>query len=218
MLLNRISTRTSVAVTVLAVAVLGLLLAAVAGRIYRDHALEVNRAALSRVVRGEVSRIERELTRQTELIAQFVAAQLPAEGLPDAPQLPDATAATPVLITLYGADRRPVAARKFSSVAPEGARCAPQAPSAAGPSSRYCEHAGRLYYAVDVPLARPAAASLQAVYDAAAAFAASEPALALPLRIVGPDGRALYESPAWPVNGAAKDAFFATHVLAVPGQ
>ncbi|HEX7044033.1 MAG TPA: EAL domain-containing protein, partial [Burkholderiales bacterium] len=47
---------------------------------------------------------------------------------------------------------------------------------------------------------------------------ASEPALALPLRIVGPDGRALYESPAWPVNGAAKDAFFATHVLAVPGQ
>ncbi|HEX7043239.1 MAG TPA: hypothetical protein VF203_01360, partial [Burkholderiales bacterium] len=218
MLLNRISTRASVAVTVLAVAVLGLLLAAVAGRIYRDHALEVNRAALSRVVRGEVSRIERELMRYTELIAQFVAAPLPAASLPDAPHLPDGTGAALVIATLYGADGRPVAARRFSPDAPDGPLCDPPVPATLAPGGRYCEHAGRLYYAVDVPLARPAAASLQAVYDAAAAFAASEPALALPLRIVGPDGRALYESPAWPVNGAAKDAFFATHVLAVPGQ
>src|SRR5690606_15676930 len=133
MLLNRISTRASVAVTVLAVAVLGLILAAVAGRIYRDHALEVNRAALSRVVHGEVGRTERELMRHTELIAQFAAAPLPATGFPGAPYLPDGSGAALVFVTLYGADGRPVAARKFSPAAADEPFCSPPVPATLDP-------------------------------------------------------------------------------------
>ncbi len=242
-LLRRLTTRTSLAASVLVIAALGLTLTVVSGRIYRDHAIERERASLAELVRGDVERTQREIDSQTHAWVRFVAEQSVAtEALPAAPpqlaaKLLDAlseryAAANPALVAvaLYDAEFRLLARHNLSSAAIEAGdralSCAylrlPTARARVGVSrvatAGYCFNEDRLYYSVYVPIERPLPGYLEAVTDAVSVWAAREQALGLPLRVVlGPD-TLLYQSSAWPAAGAVDNAMIAAYSFEVPAR
>src|SRR5690349_1453818 len=70
MFLNRISMRVSLVVTVVAMGALGLGLAVISGRIYRDHAIDNERSALVEQLRVRLHDVRQKFDREAELIAR----------------------------------------------------------------------------------------------------------------------------------------------------
>ena len=230
MLLNRLSMRVSLIVTVVAMGALGLGLAVVSGSIYRNHAIDNERSALVEQVRLQLEEMRRRFDREAETLQRFHVG-LPANAA-------RATSLDKIWGQLYSASNSaftPVAALRYDRnmhlLAIHSGRPA-QAPAAwqnacehlrlrvtetraAAPVSGYCFGDDGLYYSRLLSAADPQAGYLQVVFDFVAGVVDLEARTGMPVQLAFPDGEAIYQSSVWPSGETASRILIATYPIAV---
>jgi diguanylate cyclase len=226
MLLNRLSMRVSLIVTVVAMGMLGLGLAVVSGRIYRDHAIDNERAALVEQVRLEVDDMRRRFDREADLVQRMYRA-LPARSADSAAlgttwdQLySPATGFEPIAIVHYDSEQTVLAAyqpRAYASSDWQSA-CAhlrSVLPTRLVPVSGYCFADGGVYYSRSLALADVPGSHLQVVFDVVAGLVDIESRASIPLRLTLADGAPVYESPVWSIGNASAHVLVAVYPFIV---
>lgn len=238
---NRISIRLSLVVAVLAMAALALVLAVLTGRIYRDHALNSERIALTDQVRTAATDVDRRLDREAALLTRAlgeagvnmsVSTPRQREQLQTVLDRLSLYYATidprPDLVELaiYDAHLQPLAhldqATQTTASQAWQAGCGHlrtrlqhrEEDASLQASAGYCVAEGRLYYVAYVPVDSPVTAYLGIVTNAAFAMASLESTLGLPVRVSLPDGSIAYQSPAWPSTISA-DTVLASRELEI---
>ena len=240
MLLNRLSIRVSLIVTIVAMAALGLGLTVVSGRIYRDHALDNQRTALSEQLRVATDDARQRLDKRIGLLARDLVAQpIMTDGsiIPQRERLLKALdelrrrhstgdGRSPlVALAIYDAQLVQLAQRNWpksaadtkTQVACEHLTLGPGGGALPPSGAGYCLAGGRLYYGAYLPVGNPRAGYLGAVIDAVSDLASLENVLSLPLRITLSDGSVLARSPDWPADAASAGMLFASRTLDVHG-
>lgn len=241
---NRISMRFSLVVAILTMATLGLTLAVITGRIYRDHALDSERLALMEQVRAAAGSVSQRLDREAMLLARALEEKridLTPSTLPQRDQVQAALQqithyyATvdphPALVELgvYGADLKPVMRVNSTGSVIASSEQAPPCESirarlrrgaddaSTRASTGYCLAGDHAYYAVYVAVGGSPTTYLGLVADAATELATLENTLDLPARISVADGAAIYTSPNWPRGSESRHRLLATHEIATAG-
>ncbi len=212
--------RASVVVTIVAMGVLSFVMAAVSGRIYRDHAVDNERAALSERARVGVEAMRQRLSTEAEGIARVLQSQLTGRSAAGGrdyalrtldKELGHYTASehdfSPIEIALYDRELRTLGRRqRFSTELPAGdlqAGCAylrtPSDAARVSPSSTsgYCFVGSRVYYGVFLGLTSSFASYVQVTFDAASNARVLEALVGLPVRLVS-DDLVIYQSANWP--------------------
>src|SRR5258706_8559708 len=219
MILDRVAMRASVIVTIVAMGTLSFVTATVSGRIYRDHAIDNERAALSERVRVGVEAMRQRLSTEAEWIARVLQSQLTSRGAADErdyiPKTLDkelghyATSErdfSPIEIALYDRELRSLGRRqRFSIGLPPGdllsgcahLRTSSNIARASNPASGYCFVGSRVNYSTFLGLTGSFASYVQITFDAASNARTLEAIVGLPVRLVS-DDRIVYQSANWP--------------------
>lgn len=222
--------RFSLVVAILTMAALGLSLAVITGRIYRDHALNSERLALAAQLRAATLSVGRRLDREAALLADAMAEKQIGVGGSTRQQRNRLRATLrrvstyyatvdprPALVELgvYDANGKPVTRLDSSGsvVTDDGAPCESVrarlqrhvGETSARTNAGYCLAGGRAYYVVYVAIDSPPTMYLEFVTDAALGLATVENTLGLPVRISLPGGSPVYESPTWPSEDSSSD-------------
>jgi diguanylate cyclase len=238
-MLNRLSMRVSLVVTVVAMGALGLGLAAISGRIYRNHAVDNERTALVDQLRVRLHDVSQGFDREAETLARTlrdrsrahaVALQNPEQLQPVLKQMLDSHshATGPVALAVH--DR--AGARLVAGVHAQGngavasdwqtacAHVRQLIPARAGDGqvrsvAGNCYADGRLYYSTFVPIGEPVVGQLQVIFDLLPSIMEAEDAMALPLQVSLGDGRLIYESARWPGAGDSGQTLVAVHPIKI---
>jgi len=214
--------RVSLLATILAMGVLGMLLALEAGRIYREHAVAQQREATAEQLRLIVHDLRRELeTRAREFSASlyrdpaFLAA-VQARQAAGVTRFLDRQFRQPALapsetrlekIYVYDAQHQLIASAAGAAHPTAPPPCQSLQALAARrkpvdrlkPLSGICVADRQPYYAVVLPLGEEARAGfLHLVMELTPSLAAAENALGMPIRLAFGDGSVIYRSPGWP--------------------
>ncbi|MBI3898770.1 MAG: EAL domain-containing protein [Gammaproteobacteria bacterium] len=233
-MLHRLSIRAGLIVSVVAMGTLGLGLAVISGRIYRDQAIEAERAALVEQTRQRVDEVRASFERQAAMLARLVEATSAARHAEPLEQiltkLIDTNASDGVVaLTLYDAELQPLSTHVAEGLeVPVGAwttQCKSlPPPSTRGdqalplrPLSSDCLLQRRLYYSVFVPIGER---YLQVVFDFIRGLENAEHVLGTPLRVSLTSGTVLAESTEWAGAMSSADTLVAGYVLnvAVPRE
>ncbi|BAU46652.1 hypothetical protein SVA_0070 [Sulfurifustis variabilis] len=235
MLLNRFSMRFSMVVTIVAMGALAIGLVLVTASIYREHAIENERAALVEQIRIRLNDTRTHLDNESRGLAMSAADHprlAKALASRDASVLGEVLAGVfrynavlngeirPVELHVYDADLKPIAGRLPGGVAPaRAALCehlvgvARRRQGAGRLLSGNCLVQDRIYYSAILPLGQPTAGYLQVVVDLFKNLVDMESATGMPLRLSMTDGTSLYESPRWPDPNAMERTLVAQYAL-----
>ncbi len=235
--------RMSVVIAIVAMGALSVCVAVISGRIYRDHAIDNERAALVERLRVGSELMLQQGSREAENLARDLRDLPPmASGPVTAAQrerlfkaldkpffyaFNPARELVPIDVALYDRDlrlsgRRAPAVIDAPALGPEGACDHLLAQLARRPDpaprlvSGYCVGEKRLYYSVVVR--NSDGLRTQLTFDAAPIVGAIENSLGSPLRLVAPDGRPIYESIKWPNSETFRSALTATLPVEVFGS
>lgn len=224
-------------VTVVAMGALGLGLAVISGRIYRDHAIDNERHALGELLRSRLHEVRARAEHEAQVLARTLGH--PSDGLAvSAARQRDHYKKMFAQLSLYRpmfADGSPVvglfaydlnrqllagydAAGPVVQAGHWQTSCEHLTVVASGrgkPVSTDCLADNRWYHSVSVSITDQPPAHLQLVVDAAHGLAQLEATIGLPLRLNLPDGSIGYESSRWPDAGAMSSALIAAHDLGV---
>jgi diguanylate cyclase (GGDEF)-like protein len=211
--LNRLSMRTSLVATIIAIGLLGMLLALGGGTLYRDQVLRERSATLGDQLRAGL----RDLRKDHESAAQLAAAWFGADGAWQkawaqrderelerraelaARRLADSGHAGARVALRDLPDRR---AGNTGDTAGTDACAAPAADGAQRTTAVVCLDQGRALYLVNAPLPEISRGGrLELSADFLPAVQRLELSLGAPLRLAAPDGRVLYQSPRWTTLG-----------------
>ena len=236
--------RVSLVVAILAMAALGLTLAIITGRIYRDHALNGERMALAGQLRAASQsardRLEREATLLSGVLREQRANPVASDpqrhdqfrfGLEKISRYYDSIDPRPAIVDLgvYDAQGDPLARLSPESLAAkteawrgacEHVRARLQRRDgnlSPRRSSGYCFAGDRVYYVVYVAIDDPATIYFGLVTDAASDLASLERTLGIPVRISLANGSIIYESPRWSSAYSSPGSLFAKLNIEVPG-
>jgi len=244
-LLNRISMRVSLVAIILAMAALGLVLAVITGRIYRDHALNSERTALATQL-ASVSKTVRERMRlEAIILAEVLRARYPNSATASAQKHDGLEKALTQISRYYDAlDPRPssfefgvydsqgVPVARFS---PENSTIAPDdgwrqachairtrlrhqgGGGAPLTSDGYCLVGERVYHVVFVSIDESANNVFGIVSDAVHDLAIIENTLGIPIRLSLSSGTRVYESPDWPTGSIEPSFLSASFPLEISG-
>lgn len=220
---DRISTRVSIVLAVVALGLLSLGVLAIGGRIYRDHALDNERSAVAERLRVGVdflgSLMDDRARRLTARLGEIRSEkQISAQGAKELTKKIDqlfgedpAGQTAPVDIAVYDTQLNPIVQRGVSdpqlprllAAACEHVRAAAakvqrgEAPWQAS-FSGYCTTDAGLYYSIIVPLQHVPLQFAQLTFDLRKVSGLLERNVSLPLRWVDPSGVPIYESKLWP--------------------
>jgi diguanylate cyclase len=217
MWLNRFSMRVSLVVAVVMMAALGLVLAAISGRIYRDYAIKNERAALEAQMKLRLHDIRQRFDREAELLAREsqrnrnlqVLMASPAQRKQVLTQLLSAHAGPlgPTAIAIHDKDWKTFSshdkyddniARDWQTVCAHVRTLIAKSGGAASPVSGSCLVDDRHYYSVFYALGKPLVGYLQITYDFLPSIPDTEAAMNLSVRVMSSkSGELLYESPRW---------------------
>jgi len=241
-LLNGVSMRVSLVVAILAMAGLGLALAVITGRMYRDHSLNSERIALASQLGNASQNVRFRLEREAALLARALrdkqptlTAALPARRdqletlLGQISRYYDSLDPRPALIELGVYDAQANLVARFSAAGsanladalqdackPIRARLQRGAENASSRTSAgHCLAGDGVYYVVYVPIDELATAYLGVATDAALELATAEDTLQAPLRISLSGGSLLYESPNWPSANRESDFLLASQKIEI---
>jgi len=237
--------RVSLVAVVLAMAALGLVLAVITGRIYRDHSLNSERNALATQLAGASQVVRQRMEHEAAFLAGTLRAEYPGIALASARRHDglekvflqishyyDALTPRPLLIEfgVYDAQGMPVA--RFI---PEGLAIArndswPEACSviraraqhlatneAPRVADGYCLVGKRVYHVAFVAIDESAKNVFGIASDAAHDLATIEEALGAPMRVSLSSGALIYESSRWPSAGAEPSFLSVSLPIEIPG-
>lgn len=239
MLLQRLSVRTTLTITIVVMGLLGLALALVTGEVYRRQALDNQRVSLVNLVNLKSHELLNDLASSARALGLVIQQdgefreaygrrdRAPLEGLLDS-QFHQYFVTAEVLqlqrFQVFDLDLALVA--ESSDGDPELARGVPVCPALVAtmrarkghdrlqPASEICVRDGRPYFAVMVPIGglRPAG-YLKIVADPSFNLATLESGLGMPVRITFPSGRIAHQSKWWPAQVDARDSLAAEYAL-----
>lgn len=242
MLLNRISMRVNVVLTLAAMGLLSLGIAVIAGRIYRDHALENERAAVSERLRISSESVRRQITRDADILAAAMTSAFTATNIaPRSPQLAASLdrmlvqhgvaerAAAGTGLALYDGNIKLVVARSESGAEASQAQWAigcdqlkalvhRSDAKSASPASGYCFAGQRLYYTTFRRIPNAAGSIVQVALDVVPYISASEATIGSPLRLALADNSTVHQSPNWPGDELIGNTLIASMPLDVPSM
>lgn len=237
--------RISLVAVVLAMAALGLVLAVITGRIYRDHSLNSERNALATQLAGASQVVRQRMAHEAVFLAGTLRAEYPTISLASVQKHSglekvlvqishyyDALDPRTLLIEfgVYDAQGMPVARFIPKGLAIERNDSWPEACSAirvraqhvaANAASRaadgYCLVGERVYHVAFVAIDESAKNFLGIANDAAHDLATIEDALGTPMRVSLSSGALIYESSRWP-SAKAEPSFLSVSLpIDVPG-
>jgi diguanylate cyclase (GGDEF)-like protein len=235
MLLNRFSMRFSMVVTIVAMGALAIALVLVTASIYREHAIENERAAMVEQIRIRLNDTRAHLENESRGLAMSLA---------DHPRLRQTLAARdarsagdllagmygytavvngeirPIEVHLYDDQLKPIAGRLVGgSASQRPALCehlremAQRRQSAGRILSGNCLVEGRIYYSAILPLGQPVDGHVQIVVDLFKNLVDMESATGMPLRVFMTDGTLLYQSARWPGPNTVDRTLVAQYAL-----
>ncbi|MFL6624033.1 MAG: putative bifunctional diguanylate cyclase/phosphodiesterase [Sulfurifustis sp.] len=219
---DRIATRLSVVLAVVALGLLSLGVVAIGGRIYRDHVLDNERNALAERLRVGVdflrllldddakrtaSRLSQDPATEKEAISAGLAKNI------DRMLREDRSGTAPVHIGVYDtqlnlivqlSDPDPQLSQHLAAACDHLRAHAGKVQRGETPwqvsFSGFCATDAGLYYAVVVPLQHVPLQYAQITFDLRKVSGLVEKNISLPVRLVDPKGLAIYESKLWPLD------------------
>lgn len=240
---QRWSLRTSLIITIVAMGVLGLMLALLSGTIYRNQAIEQHRAVVAQMIEQETDTLLGELNQRSQLLLQPLQDSTPFRAFVRQGnvaaikrQLKDHVRAHTdeikeaewIRIAAYDAEFNLIGESSTSAINPglDHQACSNLFPLVTGAKelgrrrgvSGFCASSKRPYYTIIVPIdAHVRSGYLQVVADPISQLTTIEKILGMPLRL-GFSGAELYQSGTWSQSAATDRALSVDYVRQIYGS